>query len=162
MPDTFVFPRDLIEVDSVLATSVLADAIYKEVRSRGGLFCAELHLTSFPLLHESAKIARFYSDDQRFADFLNGVALACDDGFLLDSYLQIGEVMSHMMNTLTSASIGRTLISIVTPRGLIEMKAVYRGNISLTLNTSPKSSATKVVVRAEDAHKWFKDNGYEC
>lgn len=161
MQDTFVFPDDTMLVGSVLARNILADAVYQELKVRGGLLCAELHLTSFPLLHESAKVTRFYSDDQRFADFLNGVAIACDDGFLLDSYVQIGEVMCHMMRTLTASSIGRVMMSIVTPCGLIEMKAVYRDNISLNLSTSNKA-ATKVTVRAEAAHKWFKDHGYEC
>lgn len=162
MPDTFVFPRDLIEVDSILATNVLADTIYKEIRSRGGLFCAELHLTGFSRLPASAKITRFYSDNQNFESFLNGIAVAYDDGFLMDTYQPLSEVMRGLMLSITGSSIGRVIMSLVTPHGLIEMKATYRGDIFTTLTPGGKSSATRVVIKAEDAHKWFKDHGYEC
>lgn len=162
MPDTFVFPRDLIEVDSVLATSVLADAVYKEIRSRGGLFCFEIHLTGFSRLPASSKVTRFYSDNQNFESFLNGIAVAYDDGFLLDTYQPLSEVMRNMMTTLTGSSIGRVMMSITTPHGLIELKAVYRGDLFITLGTGGKASGTRVTVKSEDAHKWFKDNGYEC
>lgn len=50
----------------------------------------------------------------------------------------------------------------VFPRGLIKMKATYRGDIFTTLTPGGKSSATRVVIKSEETHKWFKDNGYEC
>lgn len=162
MPDTFVFPRDMLSVESVLANDVLADAIYKEILSRGGLFCFEIHLTGFSELPASAKVTRFYSDNQNFENFLSGIAVAYDDGFLLSSYPQLSEVMRNMMPTITGSSIGRVMMSITTPHGLIELKAAYRGDLFITLGTGGKASGTRVTVKSEDAHKWFRNHGYEC